>query len=80
MIAGTSKPSSARTKRMSSTEATLGRSSGSVTRLNVFHAFARLAAAASSRLGSIARKAALIRMNARGAVCRPSIQIIPGRL
>ena len=80
MIAGTSKPSSARTNRMSSTDATLGSSSGSVTRRNVFHAFARLAAAASSRLGSIARNAALMRTNASGALWRPSIHIIPGRL
>ena len=36
------------------------------------------AAAASSRLGSIVRNAALISTNASGALCRPSIQIIPG--
>ena len=78
MIAGTSKPSSDRTKRMSSTDALIGRSSGSVTRRSVCHGFARDADAASSRLGSIVRNAALMRTKARGAVWSPSIQIIPG--
>ena len=78
MIAGTSKPSSDRTNRMSSTDALTGSRSGSVTRRSVCHGFARDADAASSRLGSIVRNAALMRTNDRGAVWRPSIQIIPG--
>ena len=73
MIAGTSNPSSARTKRIRRIEALAGSRSGSVVQGD-----ARLAAAAPSRLGSIERKAELMRTNASGAVWSPSIQIIPG--